>query len=113
MSENLPRIVLAPCPKGYTRDLDKTMQEATTAHDVYLGDTFAATILPDSRVRRFDNGFSINHGAFGLALTEQPGQIGLNVTPRNGFRPSQVHILPAQKFVQLPKIAGIGLLRGA
>ena len=32
-----------------------------TAHDVYLGATFAATILPDSRVKHWDNGFSIRH----------------------------------------------------
>jgi len=44
------------------------MQEATTAHDVYLGDTFAATILPDSRVRHFDNGFSINHATEKLTV---------------------------------------------
>jgi Uncharacterized conserved protein len=30
MSDNQPRIVLAPCPKGYTRDLDKTMSPAQT-----------------------------------------------------------------------------------
>ena len=37
------------------------MQQPDTAHDIYLGPTFAATILPDSRVKHWDNGFSINH----------------------------------------------------
>ena len=30
MNEQLPTITLAPCPKGYTRDLDKTMSPAQT-----------------------------------------------------------------------------------
>lgn len=30
MNEQLPIITLAPCPKGYTRDLDKAMSPAQT-----------------------------------------------------------------------------------
>ena len=37
------------------------MLQNDAAHDVYLGATFSATILPDSRVQHFPNGFNINH----------------------------------------------------
>ena len=33
MNEQLPTITLAPCPKGYTRDLDKTMSPPLTFSD--------------------------------------------------------------------------------
>ena len=45
----------------FTRLSPSFMLQNDTAHDVYLGETFSATILPDSRVQRFSNGFSINH----------------------------------------------------
>ena len=37
------------------------MHQPDTVHDIYLGPVFAATIQPDSRVRHWDNGFSIDH----------------------------------------------------
>ena len=43
------------------RRLSPSFLKADTAHDVYLGATFAATLQPDSRVKRWSDGFAINH----------------------------------------------------
>ena len=43
------------------RRLSPSFMFGETTHDVYLGATFAATILPDSRVKQWDNGFRISH----------------------------------------------------
>jgi len=55
MNEQLPRITLAPCPKGYTRDLDKTMTPAQTIARVRERlDSSRLDIL--SKTRRVDVG---------------------------------------------------------
>ena len=55
MNEQLPTITLAPCPKGYTRDLDKTMSPAQTIARVRERlDSSRLDIL--SKTRRVDVG---------------------------------------------------------
>lgn len=55
MNEQLPIITLAPCPKGYTRDLDKTMSPAQTIARVRERlDSSRLDIL--SKTRRVDVG---------------------------------------------------------
>lgn len=44
------------------------MLQSDAAHDVYLGENFAATVLPDSRVKHWPNGFSIDHATQKITL---------------------------------------------
>ena len=88
----------------YNRLSPSFMLQNDTAHDVYLGATFAATKLPDSRVKHFPNGFSIDHATqrlkvnmVGIADWNGDGQdewiVSCFVEPKRGGRTRIYYVL--------------------
>ena len=88
-----------------------------TAHDVYLGATFAATILPDSRVKHWDNGFSIRHATqtitvnmVAIADWNSDGQdewiVSCFVEPKRGGRTRIYYVLVPPPLNDQEKLKG-------
>ncbi|MDD3683252.1 hypothetical protein [Desulfovibrio desulfuricans] len=101
----------------FTRLSPSFMLQNDTAHDVYLGETFSATILPDSRVQRFPNGFSINHATqklkvnmVGIADWNGDGQdewiVSCFVEPKRGGRTRIYYVLVPPPLNDQEKLKG-------
>ena len=101
----------------FTRLSPSFMLQNDTAHDVYLGETFSATILPDSRVQRFPNGFSINHATqklkvnmVGIADWNGDGQdewiVSCLVEPKRGGRTRIYYVLVPPPLNDQEKLKG-------
>ncbi len=80
------------------------MQQPDTVHDIYLGTSFAATLQPDSRVRHWDNGFSIDHATQKIVVNmtaiadwDNDGQdewiVSCMVEPKRGGRTRTYYVL--------------------
>ena len=80
------------------------MQQPDTVHDIYLGNTFADTIQPDSRVTHWANGFRIKHASQNVVVNmaavtdwDNDGQdewiVSCLVEPRNGGRTRNYYVL--------------------
>ena len=106
--------------KSYGEELFKRLSPSfmvgETTHDVYLGNTFAATILPDSRVKHWDNGFRISHATqtvtvnmVAIADWNNDGQdewiVSCMVEPRMGGRSRTYYLLvpPPQNSTEILK----------
>ena len=101
----------------YTRLSPSFMLQNDAAHDVYLGETFAATKLPDSRVQHFPNGFSINHATqklkvnmVGIADWNGDGQdewiVSCFVEPKRGGRTRIYYVLVPPPLNNEEKLKG-------
>lgn len=94
------------------------MQEAdNTAHDIYFGATFAATMLPDSRVKHWPNGFSIQHATQKITLNmvaiadwnndgEDEWIVSCLVEPRRGGRTRNYYLLVPPPRSNTEKLRG-------
>lgn len=94
------------------------MQQPDTAHDIYLGETFAATMQPDSRVAHSPGGFVIDHAGQRvsvslLAVADWDGDgrdewvVACAVDPRRGSARTYYVLLPT------PEDWGRGPVHGA